>query len=76
MKAAIEQLKVALETSVNNEPINRLEGNHAQADLEAQNAAEIRQALAILEAADAGPIWPAPKSCENVAAVSTVTTSG
>lgn len=45
---------------VTNEPINRLEGNIEQADLEAANAAEYRQALAILKAVDAGPIWPTP----------------
>lgn len=60
MKAAVETLKSALDAAVINEPINRFEGNHAQADLEAANAAEFRQAIAVLEAADAGPIWPAP----------------
>ena len=33
-----------------------------QADLEAKNASEIRQGLAVLRAADAGPIWPAPNA--------------
>lgn len=62
MKAAITQLEISLATLVNNEPINRSEGNIEQAELEAKNAAEIRQALAVLNAAVAGPIWPAPKS--------------
>ncbi|MCE2724741.1 MAG: hypothetical protein ACK5DL_08930 [Burkholderiales bacterium] len=34
----------------NNEPINRAEGNIAQANLEAANAAEIVAALAVLSA--------------------------
>ena len=62
MKYAITTLKTSLATLVNNEPINRREGNDAQADLEAVAASETRQAIAILEAADAGPIWPDPKS--------------
>lgn len=62
VKAAIEQLEISLETLVTNEPINRAEGNTEQADLEAENASEIRQALAVLKAADAGPIWPEPKA--------------
>lgn len=60
MKYAITTLKTSLATLVNNEPINRREGNDAQADLEAVAASETRQAIAILEAADAGPIWPDP----------------
>jgi len=62
MKAAITELEIALQTMETNEPINRIEGKTEQADLEAKNAAEIRQALAVLRAADAGPIWPAPKA--------------
>lgn len=62
MKAAITQLKINLETLVTNEPIHRAEGQTEQADLAAVNASEIRQALAVLEAADAGPIWPAPNA--------------
>ncbi len=62
MKAAITTLEIALETLETNEPINRNEGKPEQADLEAQNASEIRQALAVLRAASAGPIWPAPKA--------------
>jgi len=61
MKAAITQLEISLETLVNNEPINRKEGNEEQADLEAKNAAEIRQALVVLNAAESGPIWPEPQ---------------
>jgi hypothetical protein len=60
MKSAIAQLEISLETLVTNEPINRAEGNTEQADLEAVNASEIRQALAVLKAAGAGPIWPEP----------------
>lgn len=40
-----------LETLLNNEPINRAEGNVEQADLEAQSAESIRKALSILDAA-------------------------
>lgn len=50
MNAAINTLTIALETLENNEPINRAEGNADQADLEAANAAEIRTALAVLNA--------------------------
>jgi len=60
MKAAIAQLQISLETLEHNEPINRAEGNEGQADLESTNAADIRQALAILSAAQNGPIWPQP----------------
>lgn len=52
MKNAISILEIALETMVTNEPINRREGNVDQADLEARNATEIRQALTVLRAAD------------------------
>lgn len=62
MKSAIVTLEIALETLENNDPINRKEGNFAQAELEASNAAEIRQALHVLRAATEGPCWPAPKS--------------
>ncbi len=62
MKAAITTLEIALEVMEANEPINRNEGNIKQADLEAKNSADIRQALAVLRAADAGPIWPIPKT--------------
>lgn len=50
MKAAIITLETALHTLETNEPINRKEGNIEQADIEAANAAEIRQALATLNA--------------------------
>ena len=60
MKAAIVQVEISLEPLVTNEPINRAEGNTEQADMEAVNASEIRQALAVLKAAAAGPIWPEP----------------
>ena len=62
MKAAITQLEISLETLVTNEPINRSEGNTDQADLEAMNASEIRQALAVLRAAEGGPIGPGQKA--------------
>lgn len=61
MQAAITELEIALETLEINEPINRAEGNTAQADLEGSRAAEIRQALAVLNAATKGPVWPEPK---------------
>lgn len=60
MKAAIVELERALHVAETNEPINRSEGNEAQADLEASNAADYRQALAVLNAANNGPIWPQP----------------
>ena len=62
MKSAITTLEIALETMENNEPINRKEGNEEQADLEAKNAAEIRQALHILRAVNEAhePIYPQP----------------
>lgn len=62
MKAAIIELERALNVAETNEPINRAEGNEAQADLEASNAAQYRQALAVLNAATNGPIWPTPKA--------------
>jgi hypothetical protein len=52
MKAAITELEIALQTMETNEPINRNEGKTEQADLEAKNAADFRQALAVLRAAD------------------------
>lgn len=60
MKAAISTLEAALHTLETNQPINRKEGNLAQADLEAINAAEIKGAIAILHAVANGPIWPEP----------------
>jgi hypothetical protein len=60
MKASINQLKLALEVCETNEPINRARGDEAQADLEAQNSADFRQAITVLEAASNGPIWPQP----------------
>ena len=62
MKAAITELEIALETMETNEPINRAEGNTEQADLEAANAADYRQALAVLKAASNGPIRSEPKA--------------
>lgn len=60
MNAAIAELSIALDTLTTNEPVHRAEGNEAQAELEARNAAEIRQALAVLTAAITGPKWPSP----------------
>ncbi len=60
MKASINQLKLALEVCEVNEPINRDAGKLEQAELEAVNAADFRQAIAVLEAASNGPIWPQP----------------
>ena len=50
MNAAIVELEIKLEILEINEPINRAEGNIEQADTEAANASEIRQALAVLKA--------------------------
>ena len=60
MKAAIARLKIALEVVENDEQINRASGNESQADLESVNAADFRQAIAVLEAASGGLIWPKP----------------
>lgn len=54
MKAAIVTLQITLSTLINNEAINRAEGNTEQADLEAQNAAEISEALTLLTQHAAG----------------------
>ena len=51
MKAAIAELEIALNVMETNEPINRAEGNEEQANLEAGNAADFRQAIAVLKAA-------------------------
>lgn len=59
MKNVIAILTNNLRTMEYNEPINRSEGKIEQADLEVVTAAEIRQALAILEASANGPIWAA-----------------
>ncbi len=48
MKSAIETLEISLNALTTNEPINRAAGNIEQADLEAANAAEIREALDVL----------------------------
>lgn len=60
MNAAIVELAQAILVAERSEIITRKEGDEAKADLEARKAAEYRQALAILRAADGGPIWPAP----------------
>lgn len=56
MKSAIAILENSLEALAANEPINRAEGNLGQADLEAANASEVRQAIAVLQSADAAAI--------------------
>lgn len=48
MKHVITLLEASLQVMAINEPINRREGNTAQADLEAETAAEIRHALTLL----------------------------
>lgn len=63
MKHVIAQLEINLDVMTTNEPINRNRGDEDQANLEAVTASEIRQALAILKAVDAGPIWPEPTGC-------------
>lgn len=45
MNAAIAVLEMALEVATTNEPINRAEGRIEQADLEAENAVDFRQAI-------------------------------
>ena len=57
MKAALTYLEIALQTLETNEGINRADGNSEQADLEANDASEIRQAMAVLGAAIDGPIF-------------------
>lgn len=48
--AAIAQLVISAETCENNAPINEAEGNFEQAQLERENAAAYRAAIARLEA--------------------------
>lgn len=45
---AVAQLKINLDTMLNNEPINRREGNNEQADLELENAASFKAAISLL----------------------------
>jgi hypothetical protein len=52
MKAAIAELTVRLEILENNEPINRAEGNTAQADLEHETAISFRKAIEALSGLD------------------------
>lgn len=51
MQAAINQLEIYLDVLETNEPINRAEGKIEQADLEKQNAIEVRAALDKLRSA-------------------------
>jgi hypothetical protein len=53
MNPAINELEIRLSVMENNEPINRAEGNIAQADLEAANAASYRKAIEALRAIEA-----------------------
>ncbi|OXS89431.1 DUF2958 domain-containing protein [Pandoraea apista] len=52
---AVAALQQALDVAKNNEPINRTEGNTEQADLEAEVAASIEEAIAILTEGDYEP---------------------
>jgi hypothetical protein len=52
---AVATLQQALDVAKNNEPINRSEGNTEQADLEAEVAASIEEAIAILTEGDYEP---------------------
>jgi hypothetical protein len=52
METAINELKIKLETFEHNEPIQRAEGRTEDADRSAKGAAEVRQALAVLQATD------------------------
>lgn len=52
MTHAIVTLRAALDTVTTNEPINRAEGNIAQADLELEVASDLRTAICILEDAE------------------------
>lgn len=49
MQAAIDELEIFLHTLETNEPINRAQGNIAQADAELQSADQVRRALALLK---------------------------
>ena len=49
MKSAIAVLEIALGACEVNEPINRAEGNDEQADLEAANANEYKEAIAVVK---------------------------
>lgn len=51
MEHAVAVLQVALDTCETNEPINRAEGNLAQAELERETAEQCRKAIAMLVAA-------------------------
>ena len=62
MKSAISELEISLHTSETNEPIARANGKIERADNLAICAADFRQALAVLRAANNGPIWPEPKA--------------
>jgi len=58
---AVNSLAVSLETLVTNEPINRANGNVEQADLEADAAADIREAMEILQANEATTLFDEPE---------------
>ena len=51
MKHAITELEIALNVLMTHEPISRARGDHAQADLEKESAADIRQAIKLLKGA-------------------------
>lgn len=71
MTSAIETLNETLRRLVENEKYCREAGDVEQAEKDAADAAEVRQALAVLRAAYAGPIWPQP-SCAGAAGSVTV----
>jgi hypothetical protein len=60
MKAAIETLSRQLEVLCRVEPMQRADGLIGEADDTSRRCAQIRQALAVLGAAEGGPIWPVP----------------
>lgn len=49
LEPAIGELKRSMDVLLNNEPINRREGNVRQANLERNNAQSFRQAISVLE---------------------------
>jgi len=60
MKAAIETLSRQLDVLCRVEPMQRSDGLIGEADETSRRAAQIRQALAVLGAAEGGPIYPVP----------------
>jgi len=50
LEPAVSELKRSMETLLNNEPINRKEGNVRQANLERNNAQSFGKAIEVLSA--------------------------